>query len=560
MKPFYLKEMYLLSLKERKARKVAFDRRRTVIIGKNSTGKSCLVKSIYQTFGAEPHNVHPNWKAAEVISLVCFTVASRDYFIIRAGKAYGVFDAQGALINRFVSVSELAKLLAELFDFKIQLMNREKHLVTPPPAYLFLPYYIDQDQSWTSNWASFDRLYLPAAKSDIANYHLGIKTNAYYETKGQIRVVEEGIKTIDGEAKIIRSLLRNLKEKLAEVSFSLSLDDFQQELKQLLAQYEEVSAAQSLLKHDLSHLYSAKISLSAQLDITKKALNEAHGDYKFALNTLEDEVECPSCGAKYENSFAERFGMAQDEQRCLDLIIDLNGELVALEAKIVVANSVFSEYTKSLANIEKQLETKKGEIKLKDLIENEGKKEMKSLFESELARLESQLKDKLLEKKNHETSLKQINDKERSKEIKSKYLLYMRKNLAAVNVTTLSEANYSRIDSSIRESGSAMPRALMAYYYSVLQLANEYTSSVFCPIVIDAPNQQGQDSDNMPSLLNFITKHQPADSQLILTIEEQHGIDFDGKLIELTNKMALLKEDEYSDVLEKIKPFLVKLG
>jgi hypothetical protein len=86
---------------------------------------------------------------------------------------------------------------------------------------------------------------------------------------------------------------------------------------------------------------------------------------------------------------------------------------------------------------------------------------------------------------------------------------------------------------------------LMAYYYAILHLMREYASSTYFPIVIDSPNQQGQDAENLPILLNFILNKQPKDSQLVLSIEEEHGIDFNGKLIYLTNKQSVLSEDGY---------------
>jgi len=57
--------MFLISMAEKKAKKVKFHPQTTLILGGNDTGKSCLLKSIYSTFGAEPSIIHPNWKDAE---------------------------------------------------------------------------------------------------------------------------------------------------------------------------------------------------------------------------------------------------------------------------------------------------------------------------------------------------------------------------------------------------------------------------------------------------------------------------------------------------------------
>lgn len=559
MKEFKLNKILLLSLKEQKAKKVIFDLKRTIILGRNSTGKSCLIKSLYQTFGAEPQNIHPNWKEANAISLVHFTIDGEKYSIIRSNKIYCLFDSASVKLEQFNRVSELGNYIAKLLDFKILLPNREGEIVTPPPAYLFLPYYADQDKSWTSNWSSFSKLYLPNAKLDIINYHTGIRPNQYYEAKNELGIVNDGIQVVEKDITIVRSLLRNLKEKLSQIDFSISIDDFQEEIKELLIACEELNKTQNKHKQALTLLYNQKINLEAQLEITQRALIETNKDYAFAINEIDDNVLCPSCGADYENNFAERFGIAQDEQRCLDLIIELKDDISIVEAKIGSINFEFNQNNQEIAKIEKLLESKKETIKLKDVIESEGRKEMKLLFESEILAFETELKEKLLLKSELEKEVKKFEDKKRASDIRAEYRDIMGINLRQLNVHSLDEKYYKRIDSSIQESGSAMPRALMAYYYSILNIIKKYGSSAFCPIIIDSPNQQGQDKENLPRLINFIIDKQPKDSQLILGLEEIPEGHTNEYIIELMEERSLLQADEYEEILDEIKPYLKEI-
>lgn len=556
MKEFKLKKILLLSLQEGKARKVLFNNKTTIILGRNSTGKSCLIKSIYQTFGAEPQNIHPKWKEANAISLVFFTIDGLNYSILRNGRVYVIFNSNGEKTHQFSKVSELAEYFALLFDFKIKLTDREGKVVTPPPAYLFLPYYADQDKSWISNWSSFSKLHLPDAKGDIVNYHTGIRPNEFYEAKNELGFVNDGIAEIDKEMEIVKNLLKNLKDKLSKIDFTLNINDFQEEIKELLVLCEGLNKLQNKLKQDLSILYNQKINLEAQLIITQKALHETNKDYEFAVNNLDEYVSCPSCGAEYENNFSERFGIAQDEQRCLDLIVELKEELSTIDSKIDLANDKFSSNNIEIAEIQKRLEQKKEKIKLKDVIESEGKREMKKLFESEIQMYENELKEKLLLKNHFEKEVKRFEDRKRASEIRDSYRGYMSSFLKKLNVYSLSESSYKRIDSSIKESGSAMPRALMAYYYSILYVIKSNGSSAFCPIIIDSPNQQGQDSENLPRLINFILEKQPKDSQLILGLEELPENDLNLHIVELTEKRSLLQVDEYDEVFDEIKPYL----
>jgi len=559
MKEFKLNKILLLSLKEKKAKKVIFDPKRTIIYGRNSTGKSCLIKSIYQTFGAEPQNIHPNWKESNAISLVHFSIDGENFSIIRSNKIYCLFNSSSIKLEQFNRVSELGNYLANLFDFKIQLPNKDGEIVTPPPAYLFLPYYADQDKSWTSNWTSFSKLYLPNAKLDIINYHTGIRPNQYYEAKNELGFVNDEIQIVEKEITIVKSLLKNLKDKLSQIDFSISIDDFQEEIKELLVSCEELNKIQNKHKQVLTILYNQKINFEAQLEITQRALFETNKDYSFAINEIDDNVLCPSCGAEYENNFAERFGIAQDEQRCLDLIIELKEDINIIEKKIDHVNFDFNKNNQEITQIEKLLERKKESIKLKDVIESEGRKGMKLIFESEIQVFETELKEKLLLKNNLEKEVKKFEDKKRANDIREKYRELMGANLAQLNVHSLDEKYYKRIDSSIQESGSAMPRALMAYYYSILSVIKKFGSSAFCPIIIDSPNQQGQDKENLPRLINFIIEKQPKDSQLILGLEEIPEGHSNEYIIELKEERSLLQSEEFDEIMNEIKPFLKEI-
>jgi predicted ATPase len=74
MKSFIFKEMLLASFLEKKARRIRFDPKMTIIRGGNETGKSSLIKSIFRTFGAEPAKVHSKWIDADVRSVIRFEV------------------------------------------------------------------------------------------------------------------------------------------------------------------------------------------------------------------------------------------------------------------------------------------------------------------------------------------------------------------------------------------------------------------------------------------------------------------------------------------------------
>ena len=187
-------EILLLSAKEKTARRVKFQSLVTVIKGENDCGKSCLIKSLYAAFGANPKRVHPNWNKLSVTLLVYFDIDGTYHRILKSGRQFTIFNDDGDILGSYGSVTKgLGPFFATLFNFHLELTNSSGEPEQATPAFLFLPFYFDQDASWVDNWDSFDslrqfRTYRPA----IAQFHTGIKPNEYYKAKSRKTRAEDG--------------------------------------------------------------------------------------------------------------------------------------------------------------------------------------------------------------------------------------------------------------------------------------------------------------------------------------------------------------------------------
>ena len=150
MRNLRFEKLELLSNLERKARTIEFHPRLTVIKGENDVGKSSVVKSLYWTFGS-PVRMHPEWVKAKVKARVTFTIDGTRFAIVRDGSAFGLFDEAGEfLIATRKITSELGPFLAKMLDFGLVLPNKSSgEPETPPPAYAFVPFYVDQDLGWS---------------------------------------------------------------------------------------------------------------------------------------------------------------------------------------------------------------------------------------------------------------------------------------------------------------------------------------------------------------------------------------------------------------------------
>jgi len=342
MRNLFISEILLLSQKEKRAKRVRFDRKRTLIHGKNHTGKSSLIKSIYWAFGAEPLFA-PKFKDANVSSLVKFEVDDVNYQILRDGKQFAIFDSKGEIINNFTSVTkELGPFLGKLLDFTPLFQSIKSGFIIPPPAFLFLPYYVDQDISWTKSWSSFSSLQqIKEYRNQSIYYHSGIRPNEYYATKQELQDYLLIFEEAEKEQKITNKILLDINEKLTQTSFNIDIDAFKEEIEELLTEAKSLKQKEERHKSSLYDLHHLKTTFELQIEIVKHAILESNKDLKFTTENLPDVVGCPTCGAEYENSFAERFEIAKDERKSKDLLLDLNRDLKEIQIRLKRKIAVF---------------------------------------------------------------------------------------------------------------------------------------------------------------------------------------------------------------------------
>lgn len=555
MKNLLLKNMLLVSHREKKARKIEFHPSVTVIKGVNDTGKSSVIKSIPFAFGAEPHKIHPKWKNADIAVLVQFSLNDISYSIYRHRKSFTLFDALDNEIGTYSSVTlELAPALAKLFDFNLKLSDRDGNSVTPPPAYLMLPFYIDQDKGWTETWSSFINLNQFAYwKQRVTGYHFGLRPDKWYEIETKRKKLEADKDEPGRQLKSIKAIRDKANKELSQIDFNINVEQFRNEIHALLSECDSLKSSESKYRDKITSLRTEKIRLIAQIEIVARTHDELSEDYKFACQQNDSSIGCPTCGAQYDNSFSERFEIAQDTETCTDLLASLREELIGVQKEIEAVEQELTQTKSKQSVIDELLTRKQGQIKLSDLINIEGKKSLVANLDQEVEQHRgilnslSSLSDKLTDE------MERLDNPDRRKNIALAYAETLRKYTFQLDVHSLSESVFKDINASIAESGSDLPRAILAYFFTALTAIKENGNSTFFPIVIDAPNQQEQDQGNLKNMLEFISRNRPEGCQLILGLVDDAGIDFGGKVISFEKKYSVLDEEAYENIANEIK-------
>ena len=560
MRRLLLRKLSLISRAEKAAKSVQFDRDVTVILGKNDVGKSSLIKSIYWAFGADPIVIHDRWKTARVTSLVEFTIDGEGFAIVRQGGQFGLFDADGRVVLKTASVTrELGPALAKLLTFDLTLADAESRALTPPPAFCFLPFYVDQDRGWQQGWQSFSSLgQFPNFRRDVISYHSGIRPNEYYKLKSATAEDRSRANELTGERLAVEKALQRMKDRRRLPPINIDSDSYKKSIARILKEIEklEVDRSKSLAK--LSDLTSERALLEEQIAVARGALQELDSDYKFARTVVDETVVCPTCGTIHDNSFTNRFSLIRDSETCRSFLLTATGRSDELSRRVEDLVVETSQINHRSSQLHRLLNEKRGKIQIKDIIESESKRKALDFMQDEIDALNRKVGNLLQAIAQQEQELRKITNKERKEKIDSFFDAKFRRYLDQLNVRNLTlDANL--MHSIVRDTGSDQPRALLAYFYAFLHTIDQHSTACFCPVVIDSPNQQDQDEANLHAMLRLILDERPKDAQLVLGTVSLFGVPYSGKTIELFEKDHLLSENEFDATSERIRPFYDQL-
>lgn len=571
MKKLRFKELIIISLVEKSARKINLDADITIVTSKqNDTGKSCVIKSLYYALGAEPFNFHKEWMKIQPITILKFINDGVDFCIMRKDRIVALFDGEMKLVRSFNGVGkELAEFYVDFLNFKLKLVHSSSlESQTPFPSFYFLPYYIDQDAGWKANWSSFEHLSaFKKWRKDLVEYHTGIRPNKYYEEKAKKAILQDQKSELDNELKVISKVYnRTISEtKVTNLDVDVNISDFKAEINELVTSLSSLSEKEDRYKSKLNKLFDEKILIEHQINIATKTQKELRKDLEYA-ELQPSEIICPTCGYVHKNSIEGKFSIAQDEDRCYQVILELQEKLFNVNKKIEAEKESFKDYSEEKSNIESILNRKKEKIKFRDYVDSVGKKSFNVNLKREMAQIGTRINGLKEQLDSIDKEMDIYNNPEHKDGIVNYYIESMRKNLHSLDVQKLMEKEYNSISCQIKESGSDLSRALLAYYYAILNTMAAYSSTTACPIVIDSPLQNEQDEQNIKKILEFIRDKKPSEMQLILGCVGMDGLEFkkdavvlngvefkNANYLFLDNKYAALSQEEYPKLFEELK-------
>ncbi|WP_451971256.1 hypothetical protein [Azospirillum endophyticum] len=530
----------------------------TILHGENGVGKSAVTKSLYDVFGATPHQIDGSWRGAGVSTLLQFSVDDQIYLIAKHGNHYAIFDRDDNLVIRADRPDrDLKEFLCELLDFRLVMVNREDEAIIPPISYMFSPFYVDQDRGWSDAWSSFDGMNIPGTKTTLSEYHSGTKPNKYYVALAGRNLAKREKNFVLKERALTDRAFSKIKSEYNDKVLYYRIEDFSEEVGQIVAESTALRDEQSHYRSHIIQLKNEKIEWQNQVSMLRKAASEIGASFRLAHSKPED-IHCPTCGAIYHNSLIERFGLIANEDNFLQGILDATERMGKIDNEIRSYEEKLSSISSRLHKISSILEIRRNGLTFSDVISARSRMETVDVFMRQLSDLDDAANRIQMEIDEREREMQMSSSVNRTRLIKYEFQNNLRAFSRLLDVRA-SHVENTRLTGTVKGRGSERPRALLAYYYSFLHIAREYSSSSFCPIVFDAPNQQGQDETHLPSVMKFLIDERPSGSQLIIAAEKLYGVR-SGENISVVNienrRNRVLREEQYEDVSRYVRPYL----
>lgn len=362
MKEVYFKGLIIADLQNHTARVQSFEKGLNVVTSAdNHVGKSSLLKSLYYTLGAEV-DFDSVWDRQSKLYIATISVDELEYRVIRFLKRFAVFK-DNILLKITESVSkELAPLLGEIFDFAVYLPNKETGKVEmAPPAFTFMPYYIDQDKGWSGLYESFASIsqYKSADRIKSLYYHLSIYTKGTVELMARRDSLKDKLETLRIENERINTILSALRDETSNLPPASDVSELETYLKepqkriaQLVTQIGEIrNEIQSLETSLHQHRYNLHV---IQEYASMKENTSKESERKHHI--------CPNCGYIFDEEIFDlvrsNYGAMNEDYMCqqIQVLID------TVTSKLDIAKRHYVSLKQQMQDEEQAFRSEKNEF------------------------------------------------------------------------------------------------------------------------------------------------------------------------------------------------------
>ena len=559
MKRLMIRKLIVISQSESRSLEVPFEKGLNIILGGNKTGKSSIIKSIFTTLGCECKRVEADWKKLVSTYLLFFKYGERQFCIVRQDKKFQIFENINHDFSCIIETNafhEYSNCLMDILEIKMPCISKDGKQFNITPPLLFRFQYIDQDEGWSKIADSFKNVaYIKDWKANTNKYVCGYLDDSYYALQAQ---KAEHILERDDKKKELnynQNFVSRITSTLTRIEDIESVEDVTTDIELLLAKAEELRKLQFSYNAEMTVLENDIYINQHKLHIVEHNLIETKKDIEYAM-TQEDELICPFCGTIYSNGINEQLNITSDYAHCENLIAELKSSISVATKELEELKNKYNDVSVEIQSIEQKVQNTQELLSYSSFYKSKGQFEIYESCKRQLDVLQGEINSCVSKIAITDEKINEKKSKERSKDIREDIERYCRTLADAINVpkTFIKLRDFVQV---INRTGSETPR-LVYMYQSALYLYNlERAYSPFNFYVVDTPNQQGQDTENLGSIFKSLELFLSDEGQVIVGTERETGMEEKASnVIKLTGKRRCLNNINYKkhiELLEKLQ-------
>lgn len=444
-----------------------------IISDDNTQGKSSLLKSMYYTLGFDVRQFPSGWNYKDMYFQLEVEIDRNQYTITRQNDIYRVNDVEGSM-----TVKEYSMWLQEKLDLDMRLLNtRTRELFQAYSSAVILPFYIDQDDSWSEG--------LYRNVSDTLNQYANIPVDIFksafslsslklLELQNEKTILTKEKKTIaltiDGLTNAFKEYQEE-REELPEVS-KFDKEKLEKDIQRYLKIQNQFN--DSVIKYKVKLL-----AKNSELDRHEQDVRELKQILKMTQGRKREiQSECNYCHSKLttEQSLT-RLDLSNNEME-ISLLKDEYEKIIdKLKMEISSLEEGKEQLNKDIENIRFNLNQSRELLTVEDYVDASAKmkasEELRNLLDKQVL-IKNALENKIKEL-NKTINKMQKATKELEREIEKKYdtlIVEMKKDISNLDID---EAKFLKFNS-IPGSGIDNNKKRLGHYLVYVSLLKKYSN------------------------------------------------------------------------------------
>ena len=502
MKEVYFKGLIIADLQNHTARVQSFEKGLNVVTSAdNHVGKSSLLKSLYYTLGAEV-DFDSVWDRQSKLYIATISVDELEYRVIRFLKRFAVFK-DNILLKITESVSkELAPLLGEIFDFAVYLPNKGTGKVEmAPPAFTFMPYYIDQDKGWSGLYESFASIsqYKSADRIKSLYYHLSIYTKGTVELMARRDSLKDKLETLRIENERLNTILSALRDETSNLPPASDVSELETYLKepqkriaQLVTQIGEIrNEIQSLETSLHQHRYNLHV-IQEYASMEENTSKESERKHHI----------CPNCGYIFDEEIFDlvrsNYGAMNEDYMCqqIQVLID------TVTSKLDIAKRHYVSLKQQMQDEEQAFRSEKNEFDV--YVRQRGLADSIRRFQKEYEKVAVETQEITRQLGDINKELRKLPNK---KEVEEKYIEQVRLNIMELDAWDPAYDGTIRLLKPIKAQGTLENKIILAQFVALFQTMDYFKGGATrFSFVVDSPRAKEASVASSKEILKMISQ------------------------------------------------------